>query len=65
MVDAGSVLMAMGTQGELTVFEPSAQEYKKITSYKVAQTETYAYPVPMGEGVLIKDKDALALWTAN
>lgn len=65
VVDAGSVLMALGTQGELTLFEPNTKEYKKVASYKVAQTETYAYPVPTAEGILIKDKEALALWKVN
>jgi outer membrane protein assembly factor BamB len=60
VVDAGSVLMAVGTQGELTCFEPSDKEFKKLASYKVAQTEMYAYPVPAGNHLFIKDKDSLA-----
>jgi outer membrane protein assembly factor BamB len=65
VVDAGSVLMAMGTQGELTFFEPSEKEYKKLASYKVAQTEMYAYPVPAGNHLFIKDKDSLARWDVD
>jgi outer membrane protein assembly factor BamB len=65
VVDAGPVLMAMGTQGELNVFEPSATEFKKVANYKVAKTETYAYPVPVGEGILVKDKDSLAYWSTK
>jgi hypothetical protein len=60
VVDGGSVLMTIGTQGELTVFEPSEKEFKKLASYKVAQAEMYAYPVPVGNHLLIKDKDSLA-----
>ena len=60
VVDAGSVLMAMGTQGELTFFEPSEKEFKKLAGYKVAQTEMYAYPVPAGNHLFIKDRDSLA-----
>jgi len=63
VVDAGSVLLALNTKGELTVFEPNAQEFKKVASYKVADSDVYAYPVPTGKGVYIKDQDSLALWT--
>jgi outer membrane protein assembly factor BamB len=65
IVDAGPVLLALTPKGELTVFEPSAKEYKKLASYTVADTETYAYPVPAGKGVFVKDKDSIALWTTD
>jgi len=54
--------LALSPKGELVVFEPSDKEYKKLTTYKVADTETYAYPVPAGKGVFVKEKDSLALW---
>jgi hypothetical protein len=60
IVDARSVLPALTSQGELPVFEPSDRECKKLTGYKVAETETYAYPVPAGKGLFVKDKDAVS-----
>jgi len=65
LVDAGSVLLALTPKGELTAFEPSDKEYKKLAGYKVADTETYAYPVAAGKGVFVKDKDSLTLWTID
>ena len=65
IVDAGSVLLALTPKGDLTVFEPSDKEYKKVASYKAAETETYAYPVAAGKGVFVKDKDSLTLWTID
>ena len=65
IVDAGSVLLALTPKGELTVFEPSDKEYKKLAGYKVADTETYAYPVAAGKGLFVKDKDSLSLWTID
>jgi outer membrane protein assembly factor BamB len=62
IVDAGSVLLALTPKGELAVFEPSDKEYKKLASYKVADTETYAYPVAAGKGLFVKEKDSLTLW---
>ena len=65
IVDAGSALLALTPKGELTVFEPSDKEYKKIAGYKVADTETYAYPVAAGKGLFVKEKDSLSLWTID
>jgi outer membrane protein assembly factor BamB len=65
IVDAGSALLALTPKGELVVFEPSDKEYKKLATYKVADTETYAYPVPAGKGVFVKEKDSLSLWNID
>jgi outer membrane protein assembly factor BamB len=65
IVDAGSVLLALTPKGELLVFEPSDKEYKKLALYKVADSETYAYPVPAGKGVFVKEKDSLSLWNID
>jgi outer membrane protein assembly factor BamB len=62
VVDAGSVLMALTPAGSLIVFEPSEKEFKKLASYQVASGNTYAYPVPSGNGIYIKDRDTVALW---
>lgn len=63
VVDAGNVLFAITPQSELTAFEPSDREYKKLASYKVAQTDVYAHPVIVGNSLFIKDQDSIALWT--
>ena len=63
VVDAGSVLIALTPSGKLVVFEPSDKEFKEIASYKVADGDTYAYPVIAGNRVFVKDKDSLTLWT--
>jgi outer membrane protein assembly factor BamB len=65
IVDAGSALLALTPKGDLTVFQPSDKEYKKLTGYKVTETETYAYPVPTGKGLFVKDKDAVAFWAVD
>ena len=65
IVDAGSVLLALTPKGELTVFEPSDKEFKKLAGYKVTETETYAYLVLAGKGLFVKDKDAVSLWTTD
>jgi len=63
IVDTGSTLVALTTQGKLTVFEPGDKEFKELASYKVAENETYASPVLAGNGIYIKDQDSVALWS--
>jgi outer membrane protein assembly factor BamB len=65
IVDAGPVLLALTPQGELTVFEPNDKEFKKVTGYKVAESDSYAYPVPAKSGIFVKDENAVTLWTFN
>jgi outer membrane protein assembly factor BamB len=62
VVDAGKVLFALTPAGDLTVFEPNAKEFKKLASFKVADGDTYAYPVIADKRVFIKDKNSVTLW---
>ena len=63
IVDTGSVLLALNPSAKLIVFEPSSQGFKEIASYKVADGDTYAYPVVSGDRMFIKDKESVTLWT--
>jgi outer membrane protein assembly factor BamB len=65
VVDAGSVLFALSPAGNLVVFEPNEKEFKQLASYKVAEGNTYAYPVVASNRIYIKDKDAVTLWTTE
>jgi outer membrane protein assembly factor BamB len=62
IVDAGPVLLALTPASQLTVFEPTDKEFKKIASYKVSEKEVYAYPVVAGNRVFVKDRDSVILW---
>ena len=65
VVDVGPVLFALTTNGKLLVFEPSDAQFKQVASYKVAEDETYAYPVAAGNRLYIKDLDSVILWTVD
>lgn len=64
-MDAGPVLLALTPKSRLIVLEPNEKEYKELASIKVAETETYAYPLIAGNRVFIKDKDSLALFAVE
>lgn len=63
IVDAGPVLFALSPKSELIVFESSDKEFKQLAKYKVADSETYAYPVIAGNRVYVKGRETLTLWT--
>jgi hypothetical protein len=63
IVDVGSALLALSPAGELVVFHPSADAYKELARYKVAESGTYAYPIPTANGIYVKDADSIALWS--
>ena len=65
IVDAGSCIVALPSDGELIVFEASGQALAESAHLKVAETPVYAHPVPAGKRVFVKEQEALALWTTE
>jgi outer membrane protein assembly factor BamB len=63
IVAAGSVLFALTPAAQLVVFTPDREAFKQLASYKVAEGNTYAYPVVTNKGVYIKDGDSVTYWT--
>jgi outer membrane protein assembly factor BamB len=63
ILDAGSVILALSSNSELTVYKPGDKEYAELARIKVADTPTYAYPVIAGNKIYVRDGDALAMWT--
>lgn len=65
IIDAGSVLLALTPKSQLAVLDPNAKELKELANFKVADKETYAHPVVVGNRVFVKDLDSVTLWTIN
>ena len=65
IVDVGSALIALTPGGELVAYKPTSESFTELARYKVASEGTYAYPIPTANGIYVKDKDAVALWTAE
>lgn len=53
---------ALINDGELQIIHASAGAFQKVASYQVADGHTWAPPVLLPEGVLIKDRQHLTLW---
>jgi outer membrane protein assembly factor BamB len=65
IVDAGSVLLALTPSSELIVFEPNDKAYTEVARIKVADSATYASPVPSANRLFVKDQDAVTLWAVQ
>jgi outer membrane protein assembly factor BamB len=63
IVDAGPVLLALTPRAELIAFQPGDRAYAELARIKVADSETYAYPVISGNRIFIKDRESVRLWT--
>ena len=63
IVFAGSVLIGLSPASELLVYQPDGGEFKELARYKVSDTPTYAYPIPVGNNIYVKDKDSLTMWS--
>ena len=55
--------MALPSSSELIVFKPTDKQFEEVARIKVAQTPTYAHPVIAGNRIVVKDQDAVTMWT--
>jgi outer membrane protein assembly factor BamB len=62
IVAAGSVWLILTPDASLIVARQSAKAFEPLRKYSVADSPTWAHPVVMGRGILIKDATNLALW---
>ena len=58
----GDWLLFLTDGAELLVLRADAESFAPERTYSVADTPTWAHPVPTSEGILIKDLEHLTLW---
>jgi outer membrane protein assembly factor BamB len=61
LVAVGRDLLLLKDDAELVVIRMDADRFAPVATYAVAQSPTWAHPVPTAKGVLVKDLDSLAL----
>jgi outer membrane protein assembly factor BamB len=59
---SGDSLVMLSTEGELIVAKAAGDAYTELRRYKVADSPTWAHPIPAAEGWVIKDVNSLAYW---
>ena len=63
ILTAGSLLFLLADDAELILANASEKKYEILKKYTVAQSPTWAHPVVVGNRLLIKDQNSLALWS--
>jgi outer membrane protein assembly factor BamB len=62
MLAGSDTLYALMPEGQLVIAKPTAKGLNEIRRYEVADSPTWAHPVVLGDGVLIKDLKTVARW---
>ena len=65
ILEAGSFILALTSKSELSVFQATDKAYTEVAQIKVADTQTYAYPIVSGKRVFVKDEETLTMWTVE
>ena len=63
VVVAGENLVLLKDDGELMVAKASGKAFEPLRHYTVAESPTWAHPLVLRKGVVIKDRETLALWS--
>lgn len=56
-------VVALLDKGEMQIIKAAGEDSEVVTSYLVADSPTWAAPVLLNDGVLIKDRSKLTRWT--
>lgn len=65
LVVCGDFLLALTDGASLQVVVPAGADSTSVGERTLADSPTWAHPVPARDGLLIKDFDSLALWSWN
>jgi hypothetical protein len=65
MLMSSTTLYALVPDGQLLIAKPTAKGLNEIRRYQVAESPTWAHPVVLADGVLIKDLKTVARWGVN
>lgn len=63
IVAGAGVVMVLLNESDLIVLRNDATKYEPVRRYTVATSPTWAHPLPLDNGIVIKDANTLALWS--
>ncbi|MCU1273677.1 MAG: hypothetical protein JWO48_1108, partial [Bryobacterales bacterium] len=65
VVVTGENLVLLKDDGELIVAKAAGKAFEPLRHYTVAESPTWAHPLIFRKGVVIKDRNTLALWSVE
>lgn len=60
---AGSNLIVLTTEGELLVLRKNPQKYEELHRYELADSGTWAQPVLLNDGIVVRTADSITFWS--
>lgn len=63
LLTAPGIVLALTTDAKLIVLDAHAGEERRLATYEVADSETWAHPAIVGRRILVKDAHSLTLWS--
>lgn len=63
IVNAGSALFLLPSNGKLTVYESKGEHYSELAQYEVSESPTYSYPIVSGSRVYVQNQETISAWT--
>jgi hypothetical protein len=63
LVVVGDSILVLEGDGKLLVLSRSATSFAPAHEHRVAESPTFAHPVPVEDGLLIKDESSLSLFS--
>jgi hypothetical protein len=58
-------IVALINDGRLQIIAARGDRFEQVASYRVAESDTYAPPVLLHSGFLVKDLKTLAFWSLS
>lgn len=62
LVNAGPNLVVLTTDGDLIIVRRTPDKYEELHRYKVGEGGTWAQPVVLKDGVIVRDADSVSFW---
>jgi outer membrane protein assembly factor BamB len=56
-------VVALVNDGELKIITASGDRFETVASYRMSESPTWAHPVLLERGILVKDSQTLTLWS--
>lgn len=56
-------IAALMNDGELKIIKSTSQQFEPVATYRVAEDSTWAPPVFLKKGVIIKDRKTVTFWS--
>ena len=58
-------VVALINDGQLKFISATGDQLEEVASYRVSESPTWAPPVLLKDGILVKDKQTLTLWSLS